>query len=210
MSGPSPSAVPGTTNSPGLSPPSVSWPTGSRPSRRRSTGPGGTGKTRLALQVAAELLEDFSDGDWLVALAPTHDPTLVTSAIALIVATPLALGVAIFLSEFAPPWLRQPVAFLVDLLAAIPSVVYGLWGIFVLIPIQYLLIYREWYGLYSIFGRPVAGTDGSVRPKPPTLSGAYTWKCSPSAGKTCETYSMNVRFGPTTSTRLRAFFSRSV
>lgn len=61
--------------------------------------------------------------------------TLVTSAIALLIATPLALGVAIFLSEFAPPWLRQPVAFLVDLLAAIPSVVYGLWGIVVLIPL---------------------------------------------------------------------------
>jgi phosphate transport system permease protein len=44
------------------------------------------------------------------------------------------LGVAIFLTEFAPKWMRQPVAFLVELLAAIPSVVYGLWGIFVLIP----------------------------------------------------------------------------
>ena len=61
--------------------------------------------------------------------------TIVTSIIALVVATPLALGVAIFLSEFAPPWLRQPVAFLVDLLAAVPSVVYGLWGIFVLQPL---------------------------------------------------------------------------
>src|SRR5206468_10649510 len=53
----------------------------------------------------------------------------------LLVATPLALGVGVFLSEFAPPWLRQPVAFTVDLLAAIPSVIYGLWGIFVLIPL---------------------------------------------------------------------------
>ena len=52
-----------------------------------------------------------------------------------IIATPLALGVSIFLSEIAPKWLRQPVGFLVDLLAAIPSVVYGLWGIFVLIPL---------------------------------------------------------------------------
>ena len=60
--------------------------------------------------------------------------TLVSSLLALLLATPLALGVAIFLSEFAPAWLRQPVAFLVDLLAAIPSVVYGLWGIFVLVP----------------------------------------------------------------------------
>ena len=61
--------------------------------------------------------------------------TLISSIIALVVATPLALGVAIFLSEFAPSWLRQPVAFLVDLLAAVPSVVYGLWGIFVLQPL---------------------------------------------------------------------------
>jgi phosphate transport system permease protein len=61
--------------------------------------------------------------------------TIVTSIIALIIATPLALGVAIFLSEYAPRWLRQPVGFLVDLLAAIPSVVYGLWGIFVLLPL---------------------------------------------------------------------------
>ena len=61
--------------------------------------------------------------------------TIVTSILALVIATPLALGVAVFLSEFAPRWLRQPIAFLVDLLAAIPSVVYGLWGIFVLIPL---------------------------------------------------------------------------
>jgi phosphate transport system permease protein len=67
--------------------------------------------------------------------APAIFGTLVTSIIALIIATPLALGVAIFLSEYAPRWLRQPVAFLVDLLAAIPSVVYGLWGIFVLLPL---------------------------------------------------------------------------
>lgn len=60
--------------------------------------------------------------------------TLVSSAIALIIATPLALGIALFISEIAPAWLRQPLAFLVDLLAAIPSVVYGLWGIFVLVP----------------------------------------------------------------------------
>lgn len=67
--------------------------------------------------------------------APAIFGTLVSSAIALIIATPLAVGVAIFLSEFAPRWLQQPVAFLVDLLAAIPSVVYGLWGVFVLVPL---------------------------------------------------------------------------
>jgi phosphate transport system permease protein len=67
--------------------------------------------------------------------APALFGTVVTSAIALAVATPLALGVATFLSEFSPTWLRQPVAFTVDLLAAIPSVIYGLWGIFVLVPL---------------------------------------------------------------------------
>ena len=67
--------------------------------------------------------------------APAIYGTFVSSAIALIIATPLALGVSLFLSEFAPLWMRQPVAFLVDLLAAIPSVVYGLWGIFVLLPL---------------------------------------------------------------------------
>jgi len=60
--------------------------------------------------------------------------TLVSSAIALLIAVPLGLGVAIFLSELAPGWLRTPIRFLVELLAAIPSVVYGLWGIFVLVP----------------------------------------------------------------------------
>ncbi|NUP55737.1 MAG: phosphate ABC transporter permease subunit PstC, partial [Gemmatimonadaceae bacterium] len=67
--------------------------------------------------------------------APALYGTIVSSILALVIATPLAIGVAIYLSEFAPSWLRQPVSFLVDLLAAIPSVVYGLWGIFVLIPL---------------------------------------------------------------------------
>lgn len=67
--------------------------------------------------------------------APAIFGTVVSSIIALVLATPLALGSAIFLSEFAPGWLQQPVGFLIDLLAAIPSVVYGLWGIFVMIPL---------------------------------------------------------------------------
>lgn len=60
--------------------------------------------------------------------------TLVSSAVALVLAVPLGLGVAVFLSELAPGWLRRPVGFLIELLAAIPSVIYGLWGIFVLVP----------------------------------------------------------------------------
>src|SRR3989454_12661097 len=66
--------------------------------------------------------------------APMIFGTLASSLLALLIAVPLALGVAIYLTEFSPRWLRQPVAFLVELLAAIPSVVYGLWGIFILIP----------------------------------------------------------------------------
>jgi len=61
--------------------------------------------------------------------------TLVSSGLALLIAVPVGLGVAIFLSELAPRWLSDPVTFLVELLAAIPSVIYGLVGIFVLVPL---------------------------------------------------------------------------
>ncbi len=60
--------------------------------------------------------------------------TVVSAALALIIALPLSIGVAIYLSEVAPPWLEKPLSFLVELLAGIPSVIYGLWGIFVLVP----------------------------------------------------------------------------
>ena len=60
--------------------------------------------------------------------------TLITSLLALVLAVPVSLGIAIFLSELAPDWLRTPLGFLVELLAAVPSVVYGLWGLYVLIP----------------------------------------------------------------------------
>ena len=60
--------------------------------------------------------------------------TLYSSILALALATPIALGIAVFISELCPNWLRQPLVFLTELLAAIPSIVYGLWGIFVLVP----------------------------------------------------------------------------
>ena len=60
--------------------------------------------------------------------------TLYSSVLALLIAGPIALGIAIFLSELCPDWLRQPLVFLTELLAAIPSIVYGLWGVFVLVP----------------------------------------------------------------------------
>jgi phosphate transport system permease protein len=60
--------------------------------------------------------------------------TLVTSAIALVLAVPVSVGLALFLSEMGPKALRPPVSFAIETLAAIPSVVYGLWGLFVLVP----------------------------------------------------------------------------
>ncbi|HEY8758242.1 MAG TPA: phosphate ABC transporter permease subunit PstC [Candidatus Limnocylindria bacterium] len=61
--------------------------------------------------------------------------TLVTTAIAIALATPVAVGAAIFLTEYAPRAVRGPLAFLIELLAYIPSIVYGLWGLFVLVPL---------------------------------------------------------------------------
>lgn len=62
--------------------------------------------------------------------------TVVTSVIALLIATPLALGSAVFVSEYAPSWLGKPVSFIIELLVAIPSVAYGIWGLFVLVPLM--------------------------------------------------------------------------
>jgi phosphate transport system permease protein len=61
--------------------------------------------------------------------------TLYSSLLALLIATPIALGIAIFLSELSPRLLKQPLVFLTELLAAVPSIVYGLWGMFVLVPL---------------------------------------------------------------------------
>jgi phosphate transport system permease protein len=76
--------------------------------------------------------------------------TAVSSILALLIAVPLGIGVAIFLSEIAPGWLEKPLSFLTELLAGIPSVVYGLWGIFVLVP--WLRDYIEPY-LSDHFGK---------------------------------------------------------
>src|SRR5207248_5152940 len=60
--------------------------------------------------------------------------TLYSSILALAIATPIALGIAIFIAELCPVPLQRPLVFLTELLAAIPSIVYGLWGVFVLVP----------------------------------------------------------------------------
>src|SRR5262245_204869 len=60
--------------------------------------------------------------------------TLYSAILALVIATPIALGIAIYISELAPNRFKRPLVFLTELLAAIPSIVYGLWGVFVLVP----------------------------------------------------------------------------
>jgi phosphate transport system permease protein len=67
--------------------------------------------------------------------APYIFGTIVTSAVALLIAGPIGIGTAIFLTELAPRWLRAPVGFLVEMLAAIPSIIYGLWALFALVPV---------------------------------------------------------------------------
>jgi phosphate transport system permease protein len=86
--------------------------------------------------------------------------TIVSSLIAIIISVPLSLGIAIFLVEQAPRQLARPITFLVELLAAIPSVVYGLWGIFVLAP--FLRVHVEpplqrWFGWLPLFQGPITG-----------------------------------------------------
>ncbi len=88
--------------------------------------------------------------------------TLVTSISALLIAVPLSLGTAIFIAEVAPRWLRQPISFVVELLAAIPSVVYGLWGVFVMVPwlrehVQVPLAQR--FGHIPLFEGPAFGVS---------------------------------------------------
>lgn len=60
--------------------------------------------------------------------------TLMTSAIALFIAIPVSIGIALFLTEIAPVWSRQPIAVLIELLAAVPSIIYGMWGLFLFAP----------------------------------------------------------------------------
>ena len=85
--------------------------------------------------------------------------TLYSSLLALLLAGPIALGIAIFTSELAPNWLRRPLVFLTELLAAIPSIVYGLWGMFVLVPLvrQLQLQTPEWLAATPFFSGPPLG-----------------------------------------------------
>ncbi|MFM7679878.1 MAG: phosphate ABC transporter permease subunit PstC, partial [Roseiflexaceae bacterium] len=84
---------------------------------------------------------------------PAVRGTLLSALVAVFVATPLALGIGIFLAELCPPRLSAPLSFLVELLAAIPSVIYGVWGVFVFVP-----LFNE------VFSKPVSTAVGAYIP----------------------------------------------
>src|SRR4029079_123536 len=85
--------------------------------------------------------------------------TLYSSLLALLISTPVALGIAIFISELCPARFRAPLVFLTELLAAIPSIVYGLWGIFVLVPFVRSLEVgtTDWLRQVPLFSGPPLG-----------------------------------------------------
>jgi len=90
--------------------------------------------------------------------------TLATSAIALLIAVPLSFGIAMFLTELCPVWLRRPMGTAVELLAGVPSIIYGMWGLFVLVPLfsdyvqPTLVILLGWVpGIGSLFSGPMMG-----------------------------------------------------
>src|SRR6202163_3078269 len=104
---------------------------------------------------------------WTQRWAPSADPpvlgalgpmygTVVTSFIAMLIAIPVGLGIAIFLTELCPQWLRRPIGIAIELLAGIPSIIYGMWGFFVLGPFLAYTFQPFMIGLFG--GVPVLGS----------------------------------------------------
>ncbi len=106
----------------------------------------------------------FGASNFVTYAAPLVFGTLLAATIALVIATPLALGVALMISHYSPPRLAKPIGYLVDLLAAVPSVVYGLWGIgflgLKLVPI-YDWLHRH-LGFIPLFAGPPSPTGRTI------------------------------------------------
>jgi phosphate transport system permease protein len=143
---------------------------------RAGTGAFGVVLIALVAAIGIELLRQsqlsIEQFGWQFWLTDTWDPvagefgarpfiwgTLYSSVLALLLATPVALGIAIYVSELSPDWLRRPLVFLTELLAAIPSIVYGLWGVFVLVPFVRRLQVNtpEWLEGVPLFTGPPLG-----------------------------------------------------
>jgi phosphate transport system permease protein len=105
------------------------------------------------------------DGKSLVAyIGPLVFGTVLSALIALVVATPLAVGVALFITHYAPRRVAQTLGYLVDLLAAVPSIVYGLWGAAVLGPasVGFATWLNRWFGWLPFFAGPVSATGRTM------------------------------------------------
>jgi phosphate transport system permease protein len=103
---------------------------------------------------------DWKPAESIFGALPFIFGTIVSSVIALVISVPISLGIAIFLTEQAPKQIATPISFMVELLAAIPSVVYGLWGIFVLAPFirDYLGVFLEkYFGWLPLFQGRLTG-----------------------------------------------------
>jgi len=127
----------------------------------------------IAYELIAKSALSIDKFGWIFLISTTWDPvheifgalpfifgTVVSSILALIIAVPLSLGVAIFLSEMAPSSVRFPISSLVELLAAVPSVIYGLWGIFVMAPILRIHVQptlAKTLGFLPLFQGPMHG-----------------------------------------------------
>lgn len=93
------------------------------------------------------------------ALVPIYG-TVISSSIAIVIAVPVSFGIAVFLSEVAPSWLREPVGAAIELLAAIPSIIYGMWGLFVFVPFMSTVVepwLNEHVGSLPIIGEVFTG-----------------------------------------------------
>lgn len=95
--------------------------------------------------------------------------TLFTSVIALVIAVPVSFGIALFLTELSPVWLRRPLGVAIEMLAAIPSIIYGMWGLFVFVPIFQRYIQPNIISMFE--GVPVLG---AVFAGPPFGIGVFT------------------------------------
>jgi phosphate transport system permease protein len=111
---------------------------------------------------AADFKGDFSN--FWEYVWPLAFGTIWAAALAMLIAVPISIGIALFISHYAPRKLAQGLGYLIDLLAAVPSVVFGLWGIGVLAPMlqPFYTTLVEWFGWFPLFAGPASGTGRTI------------------------------------------------
>ena len=121
------------------------------------------GQSIPAIVAGPKVLPDAAPNFW-VYVWPLVFGTLWSAAIALAIATPLSIGIALFISHYAPRRLAQGLGYVIDLLAAVPSVVFGLWGVTVLAPFvqPFYAFLTDKLGWFPLFSGPVSGTGKTI------------------------------------------------